>query len=60
VHNNYNGDILIELVYVQAPFIKEDIEQLKRKTKVSDTKKALQIAVEHYINCNCENIAKKS
>ncbi len=43
---------MIELVYVQAPFTKDDIDQLKRKTKVPDTKKALQIAVDHYINCN--------
>ncbi|MEM2924904.1 MAG: DUF5371 family protein [Methanocellales archaeon] len=47
---------MIELVYVQAPFTKEDIEQLKRKTRASDTKKALQIAVEHYINC--EHVAR--
>lgn len=49
-------NILIELVYVQAPFTKDDIEQLKRKTRAGDTKKALQIAVDHYINC--ENIAR--
>ncbi len=43
---------MIELVYVQAPFTKDDIEQLKKKTGASDTKKALQIAVDHYINCD--------
>jgi hypothetical protein len=42
---------VIELKIVSTVLLKEDLEKLKEKTGAHEVKKALQIAVEHYLKC---------
>ena len=42
---------MTEIEYASTLLLREDLERLKKKTGVQEVKKALQIAVNHYIKC---------
>ncbi len=48
------GDNIQNIQHVQTVMLEEDIKKLKDKTHKQHTKDALTVAVEHYLNCNCE------
>lgn len=42
---------VIDVIYAQTVLTKEDLIRLKKKSGRYSTKGALQVAVNHYINC---------
>ncbi len=44
---------MIDIIHAQTVLAREDLERLKKKSGISQTKKALQAAVDHYLKCNC-------